>query len=176
MSTTLNSNFGSGVVVRGAGFLLNNEMDDFEARPGVANQFGLVGGEANTIEPGKRMLSSMAPLIVLRDGHPWLVMGARGGPRIITTLIEILLNVYDFGMDLPQAVAAKRYHNQWTPDVLYYESGAISGEAMSSLRRMGHELQEQGPKRSSAQCIEITSQGRLRGVSDPRTQGAAVGY
>jgi gamma-glutamyltranspeptidase len=176
MSTTLNGNFGSGVVVRGAGFLLNNEMDDFDAQPGVANQFGLVGGDANSIEPGKRMLSSMAPLIVLRDGRPWLVLGARGGPRIITTLVEILLNVHDFGMDLWQAVAAKRYHNQWIPDVLWYEPGALSGEAMDRLRRMGHDLQEQGPKRSSAQCIEITPQGRLRGVSDPRAQGGAVGY
>ncbi|MFQ5600343.1 MAG: gamma-glutamyltransferase family protein, partial [Candidatus Krumholzibacteriia bacterium] len=176
LTTTLNSGFGSGVLVQGAGFLLNNEMDDFDARPGHPNQFGLVGGGSNAVAPGKRMLSSMSPTLVLRDGDPWLVLGARGGPRIITAILQILLNVCEFDMDLAEAVAAKRYHHQWLPDVIRYEEGAIQGDTYESLKRMGHELRVLGPSKSSAQCIEITPEGIRRGVSDPRTQGGAAGY
>jgi len=176
MTTTLNGGFGSGVIVGGAGFLLNNEMDDFDARPGAANQFALVGGEANEIAPGKRMLSSMAPTIVLREGRPWLVLGARGGPRIITAIAQVIVSVRDFGADLPAAVAAKRFHHQWLPDVILYEEGAITEAAAQYLRRQGHELRQQPPNPSSLQCIEITKEGLLRGVSDPRTQGAPVGF
>ncbi len=176
MTTTLNGNFGSGVIVAGAGFLLNNEMDDFDARPGTANQFGLVGGEANAIAPGKRMLSSMTPTIVLRDGRPWLVLGARGGPRIITAIVQIIIGMRDFALDLRTAVAAKRFHHQWIPGALQHEDGALPEEARQFLLRMGHDLRVQRPNPSSVQCIEITPDGLLRGVSDPRTQGAAVGY
>jgi gamma-glutamyltranspeptidase/glutathione hydrolase len=176
LTTTLNGGFGNGVMVRGAGFLLNNEMDDFDAQPGVANMYGLVGGEANAIAPGKRMLSSMCPAIVLREGKPWLVVGARGGPRIITAVLQIIVGMRDFGMDLPSAVAAQRIHHQWKPDVLYYEEDALPGEATDFLRRMGHTLQMWPPGKSSVQCLEVMSQGGFLGVSDPRRQGAAEGY
>ncbi len=125
LTTTLNGGFGSGVIVDGSGFFLNNEMDDFDARPGEPNMFGLVGSEANAIAPGKRMLSSMSPTIVLREGRPWLVLGARGGPRIITAVVQILLNRYEYGMDLEQAVAAPRLHHQWKPDVIWNEEGTF---------------------------------------------------
>ena len=174
MTTTLNGNFGSGVIV--AGFLLNNEMDDFDARPGTANQFGLVGGEANAIAPGKRMLSSMTPTIVLREGRVWLVLGARGGPRIITAIAQIIIAMRDFALDLRSAVVAKRFHHQWLPGALQYEDGALPEEARQLLLRMGHDLRVLRPNPSSVQCIEITPDGDLRGVSDPRVQGAAVGY
>jgi gamma-glutamyltranspeptidase/glutathione hydrolase len=176
LTTTLNSGFGSGVMVQGAGFLLNNEMDDFDAQPGEPNQFGLVGGEINAIAPGKRMLSSMSPTIVLRDGEPWLVLGARGGPRIITTILQIILNVYERKVDLQQAVAAGRIHHQWLPDILWHEEGALSSEVRGYLERTGHRLRTVSPTKSSAQCIAIEPDGTLFGVADPRSEGAAVGY
>jgi gamma-glutamyltranspeptidase/glutathione hydrolase len=176
LSTTLNGGFGSGVIVEGAGFFLNNEMDDFDAQPGQPNQFGLVGGESNAIQPGKRMLSSMAPTIVLKDERPWLVFGARGGPRIITALIQILLNRYEFDMDLEQAVAAPRFHHQWLPDAIWSEEGTFDRGLRGRLQRMGHELRDLKPYKSSAQCIEIVSDSLLIGVSDPRTQGGAASF
>jgi gamma-glutamyltranspeptidase/glutathione hydrolase len=176
LTTTLNSGFGSGVMVQGAGFFLNNEMDDFDAQPGQPNQFGLVGGEINAIEPGKRMLSSMAPTIVLRDGEPWLVLGARGGPRIITAVLQIILNVYERRMNLQEAVAAGRLHHQWLPDVVWHEEGALTDEVRAYLERMGHRLRDLPRTKSSAQCIAIEPDGTLFGVADPRTQGAAIGY
>ncbi len=176
MTVTLNGGFGCGVLVEGAGFLLNNEMDDFDARPGARNMYGLVGGEANSIAPGKRMLSSMTPAIVLQNGRPWLVLGARGGPRIITAVAQALVNRRDFGLDLALAVAAPRLHHQWLPDVVFYEEGALAGATAEGLRHMGHALRLLPPYKSSLQCIEITPAGLLLGVSDPRTQGAAVGY
>jgi len=175
LSTTLNGNFGSGVIVEGAGFFLNNEMDDFDARPGEPNMYGLIGGEANAIEAGKRMLSSMAPTIVLKDGRPWLVLGARGGPRIITALVQILLNRYEFGLDLEEAAAAPRFHHQWQPDVIWNEARAFDNDMRSQLSRMGHELRFLEPYNSSAQCIEIVADSILIGVSDPRTDGGAWG-
>ncbi len=175
LTTTINGGFGSCVVVEGAGFFLNNEMDDFDAAPGQPNMYGLVGGHTNAIEPGKRMLSSMAPTIVLRDGRPWLVIGARGGPRIITSLAQIVLNRYEFGMDLEQAVAAPRFHEQWWPDRIRYEEDAFEDEVRERLQRMGHELELLAPNRSSAQCIEIRGDSLVIGVVDPRTQGGAEG-
>jgi gamma-glutamyltranspeptidase/glutathione hydrolase len=163
-------------MVQGAGFFLNNEMDDFDAQPGQPNQFGLVGGEINAIEPGKRMLSSMAPTIVLRDGEPWLVLGARGGPRIITAVLQIILNVYERRMNLQEAVAAGRLHHQWLPDVVWHEEGALTDEVRAYLERMGHRLRDLPRTKSSAQCIAIEPDGTLFGVADPRTQGAAIGY
>src|SRR5690606_32780598 len=122
LTTTVNSLYGSAVTVAGAGFVLNNEMDDFAAKPGEPNQFGLVQGEANAIEPGKRMLSAMTPTIVVSpDGSPLLITGARGGPRIISAVTQILLNVADYGMDVAAAVNAPRIHHQHLPDALFYE-------------------------------------------------------
>jgi gamma-glutamyltranspeptidase/glutathione hydrolase len=175
LTTTLNSSFGSGVLVTDAGFLLNNEMDDFDAKPGAANQYGLVGGEANAIAPGKRMLSSMTPTLVLRNGRAWLVLGSPGGPRIISSILNVILDVRDHGMSLEQAVALPRFHHQGAPDIIVHEPGAFSDEVRDRLRIMGHQLQERTPW-SSAQCIEIAPDGTRTGVSDPRSRGAAVGY
>jgi gamma-glutamyltranspeptidase/glutathione hydrolase len=175
LTTTLNSDFGCGAVVEGAGFLLNNEMDDFTAQPGVPNQYGLRGSDANAIAPGKRMLSSMAPTIVLRAGRPWLVLGSRGGPRIITAVLNLLLDVHDHGLDLEQAVAAPRFHDQGDPDVLWFEPGALDAEAQHALRSMGHTLRERTVY-GSIQAIEIAPDGTRRGVSDPRDSGAPAGY
>jgi gamma-glutamyltranspeptidase/glutathione hydrolase len=175
LTTTLNSEFGSGAMVAGAGFLLNNEMDDFSAQPGALNQYGLTGAGANAIEPGKRMLSSMCPTIVLRDGRPWLVLGSRGGPRIITAVLNVLLDVHDHGVALEQAVAAPRFHDQATPDLLWYEPGALSEEVRRALQTLGHNLRERSIY-GSIQAIELSPDGTRRGVSDPRSQGAALGY
>lgn len=140
VTTTLNSYFGSKVVVQGAGFFLNNEMDDFSAQPGVPNQFGLLGGEANAIAPGKRMLSSMTPTIVTKDGELQLVLGTPGGSTIITNVYQVLLNVVEYNMDLQSAVNAKKIHAQWLPDEITVEDGALKSKTMDSLRAMGHEL------------------------------------
>jgi gamma-glutamyltranspeptidase/glutathione hydrolase len=175
LTTTLNSWFGSGVMVSNAGFLLNNEMDDFDAKPGVPNQYELVGAGANGIVPGKRMLSSMTPTIVLRGGKPWLVLGSPGGPRIITTVLNVLVDRRDHGLTLEQAVASPRFHHQWQPEVITHEPGAFSADVAKNLRDMGHVLRERRPW-SSAQCIEIAPDGTRIGVSDPRSRGAALGY
>ena len=122
-TVTLNDSYGSRLVVAGAGFLLNNEMDDFSAKPFAPNLYGLVGSDANAIEPGKRMLSSMAPTIVLRGGEPFLVLGTPGGATIITTVAQMIVNVVDFGMTIEDAVAAPRFHHQWLPDRVSFEPG-----------------------------------------------------
>ncbi|MBC6992826.1 gamma-glutamyltransferase [Neolewinella lacunae] len=142
ITTTLNGNFGSKVMVDGAGFFLNNEMDDFSAKPGVPNMFGLVGKEANAIQPGKRMLSSMTPTIIEKDGALFMVLGAPGGSTIITAVLQTFLNVVEYGMDLPAAVAAPRFHHQWLPDQVIYEQGALAGGVRDSLAAMGHQLRE----------------------------------
>jgi gamma-glutamyltranspeptidase/glutathione hydrolase len=174
MTTTLNADFGSGWMAPGTGFLLNDEMDDFAAKPGVPNMFGLVGSDANAIGPGRRPLSSMCPTLVLRAGQPWLVLGSPGGPRIITTVLNILVDMRDYGVTLEQAVAAPRFHHQWWPDVVSHEAGAFPDDVARGLTGMGHRLELRSAW-SSAQCIEVAPDGRLRGVSDPRSHGAAMG-
>ncbi len=173
VTTTLNGSYGSYVVVEGAGFLMNNEMDDFSVKPGVPNMYGLIGGEANAIEPGKRMLSSMTPTIVLRKGEPWLVLGTPGGSTIITSVAQVIMNIVDFGMEPLEAVAAPRYHHQWSPDVVYFESGAFTENEMDGLRKKGHELK----KRSLIGDVQmIKKDGKnLTGVSDPRRGGLSRG-
>lgn len=175
LTTTLNDEFGSAYVVPGAGFFLNNEMDDFVAKPGTANMYGLVGSATNGIAPGKRPLSSMCPTLVFRAGRPWLVLGSPGGPRIITTVLNILLDRRDHGLTLEAAVANPRFHHQWQPDVVYYEPEAFGDDVKKALQAMGHGLRQRA-RYSSAQCIEIEPGGTLRGVSDPRSRGAAMGY
>jgi gamma-glutamyltranspeptidase / glutathione hydrolase len=173
---TLNGNFGAGVVAPGTGFLLNNEMDDFAVKPGAANLFGLVQGEANTIAPGKRPLSSMTPTIVEKDGRLVYVLGSPGGPRIITSVLETLMNLVDFGTTPESAVAASRFHHQYLPDTLFYETGGLPPETRSALTAMGYELKEQAPW-SAVELIAIAPDGGLVGVNDPRRPaGAAVGY
>jgi gamma-glutamyltranspeptidase/glutathione hydrolase len=171
---TLNTNFGSGIVAEGTGILLNNEMDDFSAKPGVANVYGLTGGEANAIQPGKRPLSSMTPTIVLRDGRPWLVTGSPGGARIITTVLETVVDAIDFGMNPAEAAAQPRFHHQWQPDELRVEKG-FSPDTLALLRGYGHRVAVK-PAMGRTQTILIRD-GMLYGASDPRNpDGAAQGY
>ncbi|MGQ5521991.1 gamma-glutamyltransferase [Chitinimonas sp. PSY-7] len=169
---TLNWDFGSGVIVKGAGFLLNDEMDDFSAKPGVANAFGVVGKDANAIAPGKRMLSSMSPTIMTRDGKVVMVIGTPGGSRIFTSIFQVLNNVYDYNMPLPQAVAIQRVHHQLLPkDTIYFEGYApLSDEVASELKTMGYTLQDQGWKMGDIQAIRING-NEPETASDPRGRG-----
>ena len=175
VTTTLNSWFGNHIAVEGAGFLLNNEMDDFAAKPGEPNQFGLVQGEVNAIEPGKRMLSSMVPTIVTRSGRPAMVLGAAGGPRIITTVLQHFLNVALFSMNAQQAVSAPRFHHQWLPDQISYEPFGFSPETQKALTRKGHRLVEAG-NLSRAHILVIDREGVIHAGVDPRGNGAAAGH
>lgn len=178
VTTTINSWFGSGFIAEGTGFFLNNEMDDFAAKPNTPNQFGVMGGEANAIQPGKRMLSSMTPTIVLREGKPRLILGAPGGSTIITTVLHILTNCLDFGMPISQAVKAPRFHHQWMPDNIDYEEGAFTNQTMKTLQNMGYAF---GKKRviGIAECIAVNPwEGLILGASDTRhhSNGTAEGW
>ncbi len=186
VTTTINSWFGSKVTVTGAGFLLNNEMDDFAAKPGTPNQFGLVQGENNAIEPGKRMLSAMTPTVVLDStGRLLMVVGTPGGATIITTVFQVLSNVIDFGMNVPDAVAAPRVHHQHLPDQITIEHGGIVPDVIAQLEALGHTvvLREVGPPDAyfggglsgDVQAIVVGADGVLHGYSDQRRGGAAVG-
>lgn len=171
---TLNTNFGSGIVAAGTGILLNNEMDDFSAKPGVANVYGLIGGEANAIQPGKRPLSSMTPTIVLKDGRPWLVTGSPGGARIITTVLETVVDAIDFGMNPAEAAATPRFHHQWWPDELRVEKG-LSPDTLALLRSYGQHVVVK-PTMGKTQTIQVVD-GVLYGASDPRNpDGATLGF
>ena len=171
---TLNLNFGSGIVAAGTGILLNHEMDDFSVKPGVPNAFGLVGGEANAVAPGKRPLSSMSPTIVLRDGKPWLVTGSPGGSRIITTTLQTLVNTIDYGMNPAAAAATPRIHHQWVPDQLRVETG-FSPDTLKLLRDQGYQVTV-GATMGRTQTIQVRD-GGLYGYSDPRNpDGATLGH
>jgi len=171
---TLNLNFGVGLVAEGTGILLNDELDDFAAKAGAPNAYGLVGGDANAPGPGRRPLSSMTPTVVLKDGRPYLVTGSPGGSRIITTALQVILNVIDFRHNIAGAVAAPRVHHQWLPDEVAVEPG-IDAEVIDRLQRMGHTIVP-GRSWGSANSIMATPDG-LAGAADQRTRGAlAVGY
>ncbi|HEX9709458.1 MAG TPA: gamma-glutamyltransferase, partial [Candidatus Thermoplasmatota archaeon] len=177
ITTTINSWYGSMVLVEGAGFMLNNEMDDFAAKPGTPNQFGLVQGEANAIEPGKRMLSAMTPTVVLDpEGRLFMVTGTPGGSTIITTVFQVVSNVLDHGMNVAQAVLAPRVHHQHLPDQVAYEPDGLPAEVVEALRRMGHALVERSELSGDVQAIVVLPDGTLQGQSDPRRGGAALGY
>ena len=169
---TLNWDYGSGVVVKGAGFLLNDEMDDFSAKPGVANAFGVVGGDANAIAPGKRMLSSMSPSLVTRDGKVTLVLGTPGGSRIFTSIFQVLNNLYDYHLPLEKAVAAQRVHHQLLPkDTIYYDAYApLTGKVADELKAMGYTLEDQGWEMGDIQAIRVNGTA-LETASDPRGRG-----
>ena len=175
-TTTLNFGYGSKIVVADAGFLLNNEMDDFSAKPNTANAYGLIGGEANAIEPGKRMLSSMTPTIVLREGQPFLVTGSPGGSTIITTVLQVVLNVLDHGMALGEAVAAPRFHHQWLPNRVVYEQEAFDVQTVEELENKGHAgLSEvRFPIGDANSAMRLGEE--LIGASDPRNAGGAVAF
>jgi len=179
---TLNDSFGAGVTVRGAGFLLNDEMDDFAARPGVPNDYELIQGEANAIAPKKRPLSSMTPTIVLKDGKVFFAIGSPGGPTIINTVLQVIVNVVDFGMTLQQAVDAPRFHHQWLPDQIYWETLDLQADTRAALERMGHKFRDKPGFSDSdsigdAHGVMIDPQTGMRmGASDPRRGGAAVGW
>ncbi|WP_024540028.1 gamma-glutamyltransferase [Comamonas badia] len=171
---TLNTNFGSGIVASGTGILLNNEMDDFAAKPGVANAYGLVGGDANAVAAGKRPLSSMTPTLVLKDGKVRLVTGSPGGPRIITTVLETVVDMIDFGMNPAEAAATLRFHHQWMPDELRLEKG-FSRDTLDLLAAKGHKIAVK-PAMGRTQTIQVQG-GLLLGASDPRNpDGRTLGY
>lgn len=176
VTTTINSWYGSKVTVTGAGFVLNNEMDDFTAKPGVPNQFGLVQGEANAIEPGKRMLSAMTPTIVLDPaGALKMVVGTPGGSTIITTVFQAISNVLDFGMGVVDAVHAPRIHHQHLPDQIQYERNGLMPSVVAELEAMGHVVTERAGLSGDVQMI-LVDEGVLTGWSDPRRGGRAVGH
>ena len=175
LTFTVNGGFGAGAVAAGTGILLNNEMDDFAAAPGVPNLFGLVGGEANSIAPGKTPLSSMTPIIVTENGKFRLAAGAPGGSTIITTVLQIVLNVLVYDMNVGEAVSAPRVHHQWLPDRLMVEKGGFDAAALSELRRRGHVIRE-GEGWGNANAIVLTSDGWLEGAADRRGEGVAKGF
>ncbi|AVR01610.1 gamma-glutamyltransferase [Pluralibacter gergoviae] len=164
---TLNTTFGTGIVAGNTGIIMNNEMDDFSAKPGVPNVYGLVGGEANAVGPKKRPLSSMSPTIVVKNGQTWLVTGSPGGSRIITTVLQMVVNTIDFGMNVAEATSAPRFHHQWLPDELRVEKG-FSPDTLKLLAQKGQKVVVK-PAMGSTQSIMIGPDGMLYGASDPRT-------
>ena len=171
---TLNGGFGSGVTVPGTGVLLNNEMDDFTAKPGSPNAYGLLQSENNAIEPGKRPLSAMSPTIVLEQGRPRVALGAQGGPTIITTVLQVIIDLLDFGMNVQQAVDFPRFHHQWMPDLLYLEPSGHSADTLEALRALGHQL-DFGRGLGHVVAIEFRD-GLLAGAADSRSEGFAAGF
>lgn len=174
-TTTLNNSYGTAIVVKGAGFILNDQMDDFSVKPGTPNLYGLIGGEANAIAPGKRMLSSMTPTIVEKDGSLFMVVGSPGGSTIITTVFQVIRNVVDFGMGIYDAVAAPRFHHQWLPDVISYEAGTLDSLTIVELKNMGHQLAPRGAI-GRADAIMIGADGRRYAGADPRGDDTAAGW
>lgn len=174
ITTTLNGSFGAKIFVKGAGFLLNNEMDDFSSKPGVPNMYGLVGGKANSIQPGKRMLSSMTPTIIEKGGKLFMVVGTPGGSTIITSVFQTILNVIEFGQDAQQAVASKRFHHQWLPDEIQPEAGAFNDELLNKLQQKGYKIKPRGSI-GRVDAIVITPQGYVGGA-DPRGDDTKAGW
>lgn len=172
---TLNSSYGSKLAVRGSGFLLNNEMDDFAIAPGHANLYGLVGGEANKVEPGKRMLSSMSPTIALKGNKPFLILGSPGGSEIITVVAQAILNIGRFDLSLSEALAAPRFHHQWLPDIIELEKNSFDITTKQTLIRYGHNIEEFEPS-TDVQAVWINENGEMTSGSDPRGRGISGGF
>lgn len=175
ITTTLNDSFGSKIFVNGAGFLLNNEMDDFSSKPGVPNMFGLVGGKANSIQPNKRMLSSMTPTIIEKDGKLFMVVGTPGGSTIITSVFQTILNVIEFNQSMQQAVSSKRFHHQWLPDVVDVEKNAIDSISRIKLQQKGYKIVDRGPS-GRVDAILKTKWGYYEGGADPRGDDTKLGW
>jgi len=175
ITTTLNGSYGSLVVVNGAGFLLNNEMDDFSVKPGSPNMYGLIGGVANSIEPGKRMLSSMTPTILERNGKLFMVLGSPGGATIITSVFQTILNVIDWDMDMQEAVTRPRFHHQWFPDEIAAERKSFNSELRNKLKAKGYSIVDRSAI-GRVDAILVSPSGELTAGADPRGDDAAAGY
>ena len=174
---TLNGGYGSGAVARGTGILLNNEMDDFTSKPGVPNAYGLLQSENNAIAPRKRPLSAMTPTIVLKDGKVWFAIGSPGGPTIINTVLQVIVNVIDFGMNIQQAIDAPRFHHQWMPDRIQFELLGINRDTRAALEKKGHVFAEKPGNMGDAEGVMIDLKTGMRlGASDPRSGGVPAGY
>ncbi len=176
ITTTLNGGYGSKVIVKGGGFFMNNEMDDFSVKAGVPNMFGLIGNKANEIAPSKRMLSSMTPTIVEKDGNLYMVVGTPGGSTIITAVYQTILNVLEHGMTMQQAVNALKFHHQWLPDVTVFEANAFNENTVNELQSRGYKLEQQRNTIGRMDCILVLPDGTLEGASDPRGDDTSVGY
>ena len=174
LTTTINGAYGSKVIVDNAGFILNNEMDDFSVKPGYPNMFGLIGGEANSIEPNKRMLSSMTPTIIEKDNNLYMVLGTPGGSTIITSVFQTILNVIDYNMGMQEAVDAKKFHHQWLPDFLIVEKNTLKSDLKNNLIEKGHKINERSSL-GRMDCILIEN-GILEGGADKRGDNTAIGY
>ena len=177
VTTTLNGAYGSKLYCDELGFFLNNEMDDFSSKPGVPNMFGLIGAEANSIAPEKRMLSSMTPTIVEKDDKLWLVVGTPGGSTIITAVAQTILNVHEFNLSMQEAVNAPRFHHQWLPDNITFEPEGFPESLKDALKKKGYQINE-GRNRiiGKVDAIRVLEDGRLEGGADKRGDDTAVGY
>jgi gamma-glutamyltranspeptidase/glutathione hydrolase len=175
---TINSAYGSRIVVDGAGFLLNNEMDDFSSKIGAANQFGLIGSISNSIEPGKRPLSSMTPTIVLKNDKPYIIVGSPGGSRIITVVLQVIINCLDFGMNIQDAIDAPRIHHQWIPDKIYYENFSLIKDTKENLEKTGYKFEDVNQNFGILGLAEgiLIDDNIIYGASDSRGEGSALGF
>ena len=175
-TTTINGGYGSYVVIGGAGFLMNNEMDDFSIKPGHPNTYGLIGGYANSINSGKRMLSSMTPTIVEKDGELYMVTGTPGGSTIITSVFQVIMNVIDHKMNIQEAVDAPRFHHQWFPDVIQVEKRGFPIDVIENLKKMGHSVRQRGYIGDVHSILYDKNFKLFYGAADPRLNGRAIGY